>query len=188
MSLPDIIGPISPNGDDMNGIIYHIRQIIPNPISSGIIQVSSCETHNGNANDMVLCSESIYWQSKSIAGSFIQFDFINRFLKPTHYSLRGWENSCYAKRWKIFGFNSGEETDNSKWFLLGENTSVGSNFCGGSTYCGSNNIGTFSVRVSDIGFRYFRLITEEPSCSGSYHMSMRGIDLFGTLSRQQCIF
>ena len=53
MSLPDIIGPISPDGDDMNGIFYHIRQTIPDPISSGIIKVSASEALHGNPNDIV---------------------------------------------------------------------------------------------------------------------------------------
>ena len=185
MSLPDVIGPISPNGDDMNGIIYTIRQTISDPISSGIIKATG--TGSSNPNNVVLSSSSSYWGSSNSIGSYIQFEFINRHLKPTHYSFRGCLGLCFAKTWKLFGFNDGEENDDSKWILLGDNASSGSSYCEprSGEGCGNENVGTFSVLPTNIGFRYFRWTLKECSCSGNYHMTYRGIDLFGTLSTNQ---
>ena len=185
MTLPDQIGPIFPDGNSMNGIISMIRGIIPDPISAGIVTATANHVGSGEINNMILSSASTYWQSYSSPDSYIQFDFHDRYLFPTHYSFRGFSGTNYARSWYLYGFNSGEESDVSKWFLLGNDTSEGSSYCeplSSGLYCGNNNIGTFSVRPTIDGFRYFRWVLSQCSNPSRNQISIRGIELFGFLS------
>ena len=185
MTLPDPIGPILPEGNSMDGLISKIREIIHDPVSSGIVTATtSGQSVLRNSNDTILSSETTEWSSTSTANAYIQFDFHEHFVFPTHYSFRGRSGYTYARSWYFYGFNGGEETDNSKWFLLGDNTSEGTNYCEplDGYYCGNYNIGTFTVIPSNKGFRYFRWILKQCSSSSYDYIALRGIELFGTLS------
>ena len=185
MSLPDIIGPISPNGNSMEGIIHFIRQIVPNPISSGIVKATSSGSYlTTNVNDTILSSDTTEWASYDNPDSFIQFDFYDRFVHLTHYSFRGRYQYTFARVWCLYGFNSGEEEDSSKWIRLDLNTSLGSPFCEPHYFddCGNDNIGTFQIYPHTEGFRYLRWVLVVSSHPTANHISMRGIELFGTVS------
>ena len=183
MTLPDQIGPILPAGNSMNGIISKIREIIPDPVSSGIV---SATASSGSApNSMILSSETTSWQISNPSDIYIQFDFHDRYLFPTHYSFRGYNSKWYARVWTLYGFNAGQESDNSLWNLLSLDTSEGTNYCeplDEIKACGNNNIGTFSVHPTTQGFRSFRWVLKQCSNPTVNYMGMRGIKLFGILS------
>ena len=182
MTLPDIIRRISSNGSPPDGLINAIKTVykITNPLTSGIIKLDASSTYSGNVETVVLWN-SDKWMTNSEVGSFVQMKFPKRFVFLSGYSL---------KKWRVEGFNEGEENDPSKWTLIARNESDQRNFCGNHDggNCRSADFATYSTNIINKGFQYIRLTGEESSAGGtSCRFSTAAIELYGILSTMSSI-
>ena len=180
--IPDTLNAAE-NGDPMSGIIKKLYGYSSDLINDNIVVASgtpscpSCGT----------VSYSVTWEgdfsSGGIPNNFIIIRFPGRFLYPTHYTIRGVSKSwCFQKKWSVYGYNSGEENDESKWKLLAQNESTADTFCGNNDACiTTKKATTFSVKQVNKGFEYIRFNTTEAT-QGCSSFITSGIEFFGTLS------
>ena len=124
-----------------------------------------------------------YWTSSDSEYAYAQNEFKNKYVYPTHYSLKGFQNYAFAKEWYLYGFNS----ENEEPTLLSEETSEGSTFCGptcSQDICCNDNWGTFEMNPTNKGFRFFRIKCKTASSTrySKYRIALRGLEVFGTLS------
>ena len=191
MSLPSTIGPINPNGNTLCGIVNHLREqySISDPVESRIIVPNASSTNQGNINTTLMHTNSV-WNTKSDSPPYYQLQFPGRYLYPIGYSLQGVTQSnvkwCYSKRWRVEGFNPGEENDPSKWDLLARNSSSEQNFCLQQTGCQTLSISTYNMKKPKKGYQYIRWTSEELSCAAvTNRFTTSGVDVYGTLSTIQ---
>ena len=188
MKLPIVIGPIEPNGNTLEGIFNEIKTkySISNPIKSRIVVPSaSSNCYNSDPNTLVLWNYQYWLSNISDEIPYAQLHFPGRKLQITSYSLRGvtgTENGYYyQKKWKVEGFNEGEEEDKNKWDILAENTSSEGDFCGTGYSCKSQSIATFSTKKTRKAYSYFRWTALEPSHSNYLRFATSAIEVYGTL-------
>ena len=186
MSIDSTIGPIKANGNTLSGIFYQIinKFKVSDPITSGIVELSTNGELLGSIENVVLWESDFYSYLTTGVDVYLQMKFPRRYLLPTGYSIRGSSGNCYSTKWKFFGFNEGEETSESKWKLLGENTTTETGLCGTGLYCNSESVATYSIKPASKGFRYLRWSSVASSCDGSRFVTT-GMDVYGTLSKTQ---
>jgi hypothetical protein len=171
MTLPEYIEALNaPSGNNTPyGIIERIRG---NVGSSNILsyvyptnygdQVSS-----GNTNNPIL--QSGYWQGSG-TNNYWQVEFKNRFVLPTHYSLRGAPGRTTSKDWLLYGFSS----EGIDYTLLSNDTYIGTTFGAYST----SDWATWSIKYPpNRVFRYFRF-----THPGYKYFAFSGIEFFGIFS------
>jgi hypothetical protein len=103
MSVPDVIvaDEIPFGNAEPHGVIYKIRQIVTNDNILSYVEPST-NYPNGNAETVVKWNG--VWQSGSNQNVYLLIDFKDRFIFPTHYSLKGWSSASYTKEWILYGF------------------------------------------------------------------------------------
>ena len=184
--LPKVIGPIiDKNIDGRTGIInelisnYHVTD----PIFSTIIIPQTSGTYGGSIKNIITWSDN--YQSGPTK-PWVQLTFPGRRFIPIGYVIKSPNrNICYAKEWKVEGFNEDEEYDSTKWTLLALHNTSQSNYCNGAGgTCGSNGVGHYSITPPPNckGFKHIRWTNTKSACtiSGEY-FATSGIDLFGSL-------
>ena len=188
MTLPSVIGPINSKGNPPDGLINEIKTkySIANPITAGIVTPTASATQKGSV-DTVILWDSFNWYTSIDSGSYLQLFFPKRYIFLSGYSLRGIADGFhYQKKWRVEGFNIGEENDKDKWTLLARNTSTERSFCNNNgcnnNGCQSTSIATYSIPQINKAFQYIRWTYEEPSCSGYERIATSGVELYGTLS------
>ena len=190
MSIPDKIGPINPSGNSLSGIINHLKEqySINNPREKGIVVPTASSTYQGSIDTVVTHGSSV-WITAHDSPPYLQLQFPGRYLFPVGYSLRGVKAGntwCYSKRWRLEGFNPGEENDTSKWDLLARNSSLEQNFCLNEAECQTLNVSTYNMRPTRKGYQYIRWTGEEMACKEiKFRFSTSGVDVYGTLSTKQ---
>ena len=191
MTLVDNINA-EPNGNELNGIIYYIKNTlhIADPISEGIITPSGTEAHTGNTdieNTIVGWSKTCWYTIDTSTNPFYQVYFPKHCIKVSGYSLRGCDIvATFPRTWKVYGFNEENKDKESEWDELGENTSTQSQpYCYTTNYdcCnGEYKVGTFTTKKMNKFYKYIRFVLSEPSRSSSPRFLLSGFDIFGTLS------
>ena len=122
------------------------------------------------------------------SGPYFQLEFPKSFLFLSGYSMKGiirsGENTCYQKSWRIEGFNKGEESDTSKWKLIGRNSSSEDNFCGSTQWCTSSDIATYKLTQQTTGFNFIRWTAESTYCISisNTRFVTAGIEVYGKLT------
>ena len=130
MTLPQYIEALdAPTGsNEPHGILYQIRGNVTNDQITNYVIPTYSGSYSGNLKEPIKWTN--FWQGYPSSG-YYQIEFKDRFVFPTHYSLKGSNGYTCSKEWDLYGFNSGETP-----FLLSSDTSVGSTYCGDSnTYC-----------------------------------------------------
>ena len=182
MSVPDVLEANDPpqGSNEPHGIIYTIRTAVS---SSNILNYVVPTAHTldyGDVNSYVKWDS--YCATTSTQGSYIEIEFKDRFVFPTFYSFKGITNSlCIAKEWNLYGLV--ESTDTPE--LIATNTTEGSTYCSplNDGYCGNNNWGTFAIHGAKKAYRYFRIESKVPVCSGNYRVVNAAFEVFGVLSK-----
>ena len=195
MTIPHIIH-VESKGNYLSGIINEIKTKynFSNPIKNGMIIPTSSKEELGDVGTVVLWNENVFRTRLEGDNIYVQLMFPNRYLFINAYSLRGiydeeHYNRDYAKKWRVEGFNVGEEDDRRKWTLLAENTSSEGDYCGTGMYCQSLNIATFTTKRINRGFRYIRWTATASSNPGSYlNFATSGIDVYGKLILETTYF
>jgi hypothetical protein len=184
MTVSDVIvaDEIPVGSAEPHGIIYKIRQNVTNNNILNYVQPTTNYQYAGNIETVVKWDS--YWLGGSNQNTYLLIDFKNRFIFPTHYSIKGYSGRCFAKEWILYGLNS----TNGSPVEITRNTSIGSTFCGDPSGCGSgccnDKWGTFMINNPTGAFRYLKIMSLVPSCgTSSWYMAFRGFEIFGILSK-----
>ena len=163
-----------------NGIISNIRKKVGLEKIEKIVIPSTNKVYPTNEFDITnVLTWAGLWSSAQNIDSYLQLEFKNRYVYPTHYSIRGNSEWEYPKEWRLYGFNKiGEPMT-----LISENKSLGSTYCAGGSYCASSNWGTFQIIKKVKPFRYFRFTIKTPSTSRPF-MNFCGVEVFGIYSNK----
>ena len=160
----------------LDGVIAHLaRECRGNVHDKGIVNVTAssvCAISSQPKNAVDLRTDSRFW-SRNEANAWICYDFRERRVIPTSYSVRSWHDgpgSCHLKSWVIEVSNDGHswtEIDrrddnndlNSSWVTVNFKIS----------------------RVPSESFRFFRLRQAGKNHQGDYCLDLSALEIFGTL-------
>lgn len=136
-------------GNPRGGIIGYLRtQFRGNVHLKGIVNITASSTLTKQPHRVADREWTSYWSSKNEPNSWIMYDFKNKVVCPTHYSLRctewGW-----PKKWKLSGSNDGQT-----WTILDRrNTNdLSDNICESFACEGNASLFRF-IRVTQTGVR-----------------------------------
>jgi hypothetical protein len=161
----------SPSGDgSLDGIISHLtREHGGNVHDRGIVDISSKSRWSScvpkHAADL---QTQTYFHSLAEPDQWLCYDFKDRRVKPTHYSIHAHSGNAYLRSWIFEGSNDG-----SSWTILDEQKN-------NSTTNSSHPIGTFSVSRS-AECRFIRLRQTGKNARGSDHLILFAFEIFGQL-------
>ena len=176
MSVPEVLeaNEISVGSEVPRGIISKIRSLVSDVTS--YVKPTSTKVLEGDVNTLVNWDDYVYLELET---AYAQVEFKHGYVYPTSYSLKGYaSNFCFAKEWKLFGFNE----ENEEKIVLSENKSEGSTFCSTGSYCKNDNWATFSINPVQKAFKYFRIVSKTPSCSNDWWILLGGFEVFGLYS------
>lgn len=121
-----------------------------------------------------------YFHSNSEQNSWLQFDFGERKVRPTHYSIKsrpdGGKGYYHLKNWTIEGSNTANEKD---WKTLDTRNDI-------TCLDGSNAIHTFDIQTRlnpDEYFRYLRIRITGPNSGNCYHLILSALEYFGSITQ-----
>ena len=165
------------------GIISQLGNGSPTDvIEKGIINITSSETVSSsdsrfqpknvvNFNDMNGC-----FHSSDRSNSFLVYDFKERKVKPSHYSIRSnnWsgQGNCHPKTWNIEGSN-----DNNNWTLLDKRTNDRS--LDGSGF--SNTFEIEESKTTNEYFQYLRITQTDVNTGNNNWLIFSALEYFGTI-------
>jgi hypothetical protein len=133
---------------------------------SGSIYNDSASNAARNAAD--LTNTSNYFNSKCESNQWLCYDFKNRKVRLTHYSIHPHSSSYCLRSWIVEG-----SLDGSKWFVLDRREN-------NDEMTSSHPIGIFTVSQSDES-RFIRLRQLGKNAGGNDHLTLYAFELFGQL-------
>jgi E3 ubiquitin-protein ligase HECTD1 len=132
-----------------------------------------CRVHKGGFEIGKQSREESFIQTPNVANSWIQIDFRNYRLIPTHYSVRNRidHDSCHLRNWVVEG-----SEDGTRWIELDRHE----NDC---VLRGVGGVHTFSISHSSQFpmIRMIRLRQTGVDSSGYDHLILKSIEFFGQL-------
>jgi hypothetical protein len=118
-------------------------------------------------NAVDLLSNS-YFESQNESNQWLCYDFKDRKVRPTHYSIHAHSNNWWLRSWIFEG-----SMDGSTWTELDSHTNDGST--------NSNHpIGTFSIS-NHFEFRFVRLRQTGVCAQGNDYLILFAMEIFGDL-------
>lgn len=139
--------------------------------SSSIYDSSQTARNAVDLNDM-----NHYFSSDDEENSWLKYDFVNRKVKPTHYSIRTrhdyGKGRQHPKNWVIEGSNEGKE-----WMVLDSHFD--------ETCLDDKNV-THTFKIDDDlmpynGYRYLRIRQTGKNTAGKNYLIFSALEYFGTL-------
>ena len=172
---------VQPSDNYSDGIFKHIQKSGKNPLNYVKLSMSGTQK-TGEISYIVLQTNNFQVYGPL---AWIQLDFKERRLFPTHYSLRsiisdgGW---TYSLNWTVLGFNDENKNNQNKWDVisLGSSTDV---YCKFSFYCypnGQTELYSFDNKKLR-NYRYIRWNTTKGSYNSYLTFSTSGLEIFGRL-------
>jgi hypothetical protein len=155
----------------LDGIIAHMtREHGGNVHDRGIVDISAKSVHSSsylgrNAADL---QSTTFFHSLNEQDQWLCYDFKNRRVRRTHYSIHAHSNNHYLRSWTLEG-----SVDGSSWFSLDEQKE-------NSTTHSGHPIGTFSV-VESAEYRFIRLRQTGKSAHGNDVLELYAFEIFGQL-------
>jgi hypothetical protein len=134
----------------------------------GIVNVSGSTIHSSCVAKCAvdLLSTSLF-HSLGESNQWLCYDFKNRKVRPTHYSIHGYPN-CYLRSWVFEG-----SIDGSTWTELDRHTDD-------QTMNSNHRIGTFSIS-NDCEYQFVRLRQTGVNANGYHHLLLFAMEIFGDL-------
>ena len=157
---------------DTNGICYFLGTNYDqnkwiNPAISNKIKLKSSGWYKGSINDMVERTPKCSFSS-SVKNSWITFNFGDIAIKPTHYTLRHYENdSYYIKKWNILG-----SSDSVNWEIINSHSHWISPFGG------PGKSKTFKVKTTKY-YKYFKIQMSGRNSSDNWCITINGFEIYG---------
>jgi hypothetical protein len=96
------------------------------------------------------------------------YDFKDRKIEPTHYSIHAHSNNFYLRHWVLEG-----SLDGSKWDAVDQHMND-------TTTNTEHPIGTFKISKS-IAYQYIRLRQTGKNATGDDHLILFAFEIFGRL-------
>jgi hypothetical protein len=149
-------------------ILYLTKKHGGNVQEKGIVTTTSKSVYSDKPSDAPknvadLTSDS-YFLSKNEPGQWVCWDFRERRVRPTHYTIRGWD----LKSWVVEG-----SLDGRSWTEIDRQTD-NQDFKDGNTV-------SFAVS-NPAEFRFIRLTQTCKNHLGDDYLALHGVEFFGTLS------
>ena len=187
MSIPDVIEAtnIPSQGEEPKGIIHEIRsKVTDENILNFVAVTSNATSFEGSLETLVKWNSA--FQGSANKEAYVQLEFKNRYVFPSHYSFKGFSGSFFAKQWRMFGLNSENEAPT---VLATNSVKDSSTYCCDSSNCCNDNWGTFEINQTSKGFRYIRINCTESSFSSiaKWRVALRGFEIFGRLQKEASI-
>ena len=163
--------------NEFKGIINHLRQASNNQIdnevsitASSIYSSSECfQPHNVALFE----NQGYYFQSQNVAGGWLCFDFKERRVAATAYTVRSYQggvNYHHPKSWVIEGSN-----DNSLWATLDKQDDC-------PHLNGYNYAHTFIMNQQNTNeYKYIRMRLTGPNWNGHNYLMVDSFEIYGTL-------
>ena len=163
------------------GIIDYLTDESGGNVSeNGTVIVTSSSTFNNRYPEYVVDLEdnNHYFMSDDEKNSWIKFDFGERKVRPTSYSIRSRHDfgrgNHHLKNWCIEGSNSDLDDD---WKVLDTRNAI-------SSLDNANAAQTFCIQEKmkkDECYRYLRLRETGVNTGGFYHIALSALEFFGFL-------
>lgn len=163
------------------GIIHHLTELSGGNIADkGIIGISSSSINKTYYPKYVvdLDDKTHYFQSEDRQDAWIKFDFKDRKIRPSHYSIRtrhDWGKSgSHLKNWAIEGSNSNKPND---WKVLDSRSDI-------SCLDDANAMNTFDITAKlepDECFQYLRLRITGVNTDNKHFIFLSALEFFGSL-------
>ena len=170
--------------DQFKGIIHYLTEKCGGNVSDkGVVAVTSSSicSDKGKDQDVFLPRNAVDFNDKSknfvsrdLPDSWLLYDFKERKVRPTNYSIRSRANiKCHnPKNWVIEGSNSGSHGD---WEILDTQVDV-------SVLDGLDLVHTFDVKSdSDESFRFLRIRQNGKNHSGQNYFIICALEYYGYL-------
>ena len=143
-----------------------------NPHTRGDIEISASSSDFGALSNLFE-NNGTFFGTKNDKDSWIQFDFKNRRISLSAYSIRGLGGVKFhtIRSWKLVGSN-----DKKEWTEIDTEWDI-------DALNGKYHAATFPVRPQSQPFRYFRIMQAGPNWAGSqyYNLAFSQIDFFGDI-------
>ena len=168
---------IEPGDDPMNGLIAKVKNKKPWLIGSSIYTTSSA-LNTGDSSYM-LTWEGIV-QTDNVESAFLQINFKNLYIWPSHYSNRGRIGWQYSRKWNVYGIESSKQE-----ILLSEDTAEETGYCGVEANCDSNDSFLYKLKNTTRDLVGIKFVPIVGSYISPYYFQSYGIELFGILSSRK---
>jgi hypothetical protein len=157
-----------------SGLIDYLTSICGGNVHErGAVEITCSSNDYNNCWQVANFDWNNYWHSKNCANSWIQFDFNNRDVSLTHYTLKSdGHASCHLLQWTLAG-----SRDGTTWELIDVRNTQELN--------GNYLTKTFSCSVPSDGsrfYRYIRLTQTGKNSSGHDVLMLGNVEFFGTMS------
>jgi hypothetical protein len=153
------------------GILSHLsREGGGNVHTNGILSITTSGNGYNSCHQVVDHDWTEYWFSNDAPNSWIQFDFKNRRISPTHYTIKSDNHGAYhLLKWSLDCSHDG-----TSWVNLDrrETNDLNGNHVVKSYNCGS-------LESSSPFFRFIRLTQTGKNSSGRNHLQLANLEVFG---------
>lgn len=147
-----------------------------NVINRGVVDVTCSSTNTGFVKNIVdLDNVNNYFRSKDNSGSWIKYNFKEKRIIQTHYSIRSGKSSYFGnepKDWVVEGSN---DDNNYKTIDTGN---------GITNLCAASVTLTFDIKqsiVSNQGYKFIKLRQTGVNTAGNNHLVLNALEFFGIL-------
>lgn len=148
-----------------------------NVSDKGIVKVTSLSETSSLAKNVVdLQNNRNYFQSKNQQNTWLQYDFIENRIIPTHYSIRTRHDydMDHPRNWVIEGSNTGGSNEN-EWVILDSHQN--------NTVLNGKDVSyTFDIKPTqgnEKGFRYLRIRQTGVESSNGNWLTFSALEYFG---------
>jgi hypothetical protein len=164
--------PLDPSRP-FDGIICQLtRDCGGNVHTQGVVSITASSTCRNQCYQVVDYNSNEDWFSNNVPNSWIQFDFKNRRISVTNYTIKSdGIGADHLLQWWLDGSNDG-----NSWTRLDQQNT--------RELCGNFVVRTFaceSMQSSPSSFRFIRLIQTGKDSSGNDHLGMTNLEFFGDL-------
>jgi hypothetical protein len=136
----------------------------------GIVGVTSSGDNSNKPYQIAGENWSSYWMSTNQPNSWISFDFKERSVSPTHYTIKSDNAGYYIKSWEFEGSN-----DNNTWTQLDSRTT--------NDHSSGSVVRTYSIPDTSMipFFKYIRLRQTNTNANNSHYLGLSGFEVFGRI-------
>ena len=169
IKIPEINCHLDYDGS-LNGIIRKLRENY-SPLENGdVLKLSASSIRAGwELKNILYDDDKGFSTGITGPGQYIQFDFLENFLKISHYSIKSRIDSAQTKSWKVNASINGIE-----WFTIHE-------VINDLDMCNKGKIKTFSVN-NNLNFKLIRFISTTSRCSDTILLNILAIEFFGSIN------
>jgi hypothetical protein len=164
-------------GADFDGILAHLKsQNAGNVRAAVVIEASS--QGKGDPYDVTKFGEQVTWFTGNVPKSWLQFDFKDRSVSVTSYTMKSRQDGAHIPRnWVLEGKNA----DEKDWVKLDRHANDGA-IQGGYSFQNFKCPDQSETRL----FRYIRLRQIGPNSYNQHFLQLCNFELFGRLTGLTC--